>query len=67
MRMRTFLLLAALAAILGIGQAAHAQYGPMGGPAGPYPDMMGGGMMGGGGMPGMGMVSAPGGMPGPSP
>jgi hypothetical protein len=63
--MRTFLLVAAIAALLGISQAANAQYGPMGGPAGPYPDMMGGGMMGG--MPGMGMVSAPGGMPGPSP
>ncbi len=65
MRMRTFLLLAAVAAILGFGQAAEAQYGPMGGgPAGPYPDMMGGGPM-----PGMGMVAnaGGGGMPGPSP
>jgi hypothetical protein len=55
--MRNFLL-AAAAAILGAGQAAVAQYGPMGGPAGPYPDMMGGGGMGMGG---------PGGFPGPSP
>lgn len=56
MRMRNFLL-AAAAAILGTGHAAVAQYGPSGGPAGPYPDMMGGGM-------GMG---GPGGYPGPSP
>src|SRR6185436_16470857 len=57
MRTRNFLL-AAAAAILGVGQAAVAQYGPMGGPAGPYPDMMAAGGMGMGG---------PGGFPGPNP
>jgi len=54
--MRNFLL-AAAAAILVTGQAAVAQYGPMGGPAGPYPDMM----AGGGGM------GPPGGYAGPNP
>jgi hypothetical protein len=56
MRTRNFLL-AAVAAILGAGQAAYAQYGPMPGPAGPYPDMMAGGGMGMGGP----------GYPGPNP
>lgn len=62
MRMRTFLLAAAIAALLGLcgvmgRQEAQAQYGPMGGPAGPYPSMMSPSMM----------AAGPGGMPGPSP
>ena len=40
MQMRTFKLAVAIAAVLGLGQAAKAQYGPMGGPAAPYPSVM---------------------------
>jgi hypothetical protein len=56
------MLAAALAAVLGSGQSVRAQYGPMGGQAGPYGDMMAPTAM----PMGMGMM-APGGMPGPSP
>jgi Legionella pneumophila major outer membrane protein precursor len=56
MRTRTFMLAAAVAALLGLGQSARAQFAPMGGPAGPYADMMAPSSMGMG----------PGGMPGPS-
>lgn len=52
MRMRTFLLAAAFAAVLGLGRAAQAQYGPMGGPGGAYPNMMAPTSLGPGGMPG---------------
>jgi len=55
------MLAAALAAVLGAGQAARAQYAPMGGMAGPYADMMGPSTMAGGQVfPGQGF-------PGPSP
>src|SRR6476660_8290626 len=40
MRTSTFMLAAALAAVLGLGQAAQAQYAAMAGQAGPYADMM---------------------------
>jgi hypothetical protein len=46
------MLAAVWAALWGAGQVASGQYGPMGGPASPYPDMMAPGSMG---------------MPGPSP
>jgi major outer membrane protein len=37
---RTFMLAGMLAAVLGLGQAAWAQFATMGGQPGPYPDMM---------------------------
>lgn len=56
MRVST-LVLAAAAALCGLGQTVQAQFGPMGGPAGAYSNML---------PPGT-MMAGPGGTPGPSP